>query len=89
MKYSVEYTDRAIKSLRKLDKSVLVMIKSWIEKNLVDSSDPRAKGKALTGDKKGYWRYRVGDYRILADIQDNKLVIIVVEIGHRKSIYGQ
>ncbi len=87
MKYELLYTEKAVKQLKKLDKSVLVMIKAWIEKNLVGTNDPRRFGKALTGDKKGWWRYRVGDYRILADIQDDKLIILVIEVGHRSSVY--
>lgn len=87
MKYTVEYTDKAIKSLKKLDKSVLKMIKSWIEKNLVGTENPRQHGKGLTFNKSDQWRYRVGDYRILADIQDEELVIILIGIGHRSQIY--
>ncbi|MGN0702638.1 MAG: type II toxin-antitoxin system RelE/ParE family toxin [Lentihominibacter sp.] len=86
MKYEVVYTDKAIKTLQKLDRAVLVMIKAWIDKNLVGTKDPRQHGKALTGDKKGLWRYRVGDYRLLADIQDDKVVIVIVAIGHRRAI---
>ncbi len=87
MKYTIEYTDKAIKSLKKLDKSVLKMIKAWIEKNLVGTEDPREHGKGLTSNRSGQWRYRVGDYRILAEIQDDKLVILVIGIGHRSQIY--
>lgn len=87
MSYSVAYTEKAIKSLKKLDKSVLVMIKAWIEKNLVGTDNPRQHGKGLTADRSGQWRYRVGDYRILADIQDDKLVIFVIELGHRRKVY--
>ncbi len=87
MKYELLYTEKAVRQLKKLDKSVLVMIKAWIEKNLVGTNDPRRFGKALTGDKKGWWRYRVGDYRILADIQDDQLIILVIEVGHRSSVY--
>lgn len=88
MSYTVEYTSRAIKSMKKLDRSVLVMIKAWIEKNLVDTDDPRRHGKGLTSNRSGQWRYRVGDYRILAEIQEDKLVILIVEVGHRKDIYS-
>ncbi|MBQ9887249.1 MAG: type II toxin-antitoxin system RelE/ParE family toxin [Lachnospiraceae bacterium] len=63
------------------------MIKAWIEKNLVGTSDPRAHGKGLTSNRSGQWRYRVGDYRILADIQDDTLIILVIDIGHRSKIY--
>ena len=88
MSYTVEYTSRAIKSMKKLDRSVLVMIKAWIEKNLVDTDDPRRHGKGLTSNRSGQWRYRVGDYRILAEIQEDKLVILIVEVGHRQDIYS-
>ena len=87
MTYTVEYTEKAIKSLKKLDPPVRKMIRAWIEKNLLNCEDPRAYGKGLTANRSGQWRYRVGDYRILADIQENRLVIVVVEIGHRKAIY--
>lgn len=87
MKYTVEYTEKAVKSIRKLDPGVRVFIKAWIDKNLVDCEDPRVHGKGLVANRSGQWRYRVGDYRILADIQDEKLVILVIDIGHRKDIY--
>jgi len=87
MKYNVIYTEKALKSLKKLDKSVLNMIKAWIDKNLIGTKDPRQHGKGLTANRSGQWRYRVGDYRILAEIQEDKLVILVVEVGHRKNIY--
>jgi mRNA interferase RelE/StbE len=88
MSYSVEYTSGAIKSMKKLDKSVLIMIKAWIEKNLVGTDDPRRHGKDMTANRSGQWRYRVGDYRILADIQEDKLVILVINVGHRRNIYS-
>ena len=87
MKYEVKYTEKALKSLKKLDRSVLVMIKAWIEKNLVDTENPRAHGKELTSNRSGQWRYRVGAYRVLAEIQDDVLVILLIDIGHRSSIY--
>jgi mRNA interferase RelE/StbE len=88
MSYSVEYTSGAIKSMKKLDKSVLIMIKAWIEKNLVGTDDPRRHGKGMIANRSGQWRYRVGDYRILADIQEDKLVILVINVGHRRNIYS-
>ena len=78
MRYTVEYTSKALKSLKKLDKPVLLMIKSWIEKNLIGTTEPRRHGKGLTSNRSGQWRYRVGDYRIIADIEDEKLIILVV-----------
>lgn len=87
MIYEVRYTDKAIKSMKKLDRSVLVMINAWIEKNLVGTDNPRRHGKGLVSNRSGQWRYRVGNYRILADIQDDVLVILLIDVGHRSRIY--
>lgn len=85
--YSVEYTEKAVRELKKLDKYTRKIILAWIEKNLIGCSNPRLYGKALTADKSGQWRYRIGDYRIISDIQDDKIIILVLSIGHRKEIY--
>ena len=87
MKYTVEYTQQAIRDLRKLDKQTRTFILSWIEKNLVDCENPRQHGKGLTANRSGQWRYRVGDYRLIADIQDDKVVILLLHIGHRRDVY--
>ena len=87
MKYNVEYSKTVMNTIKKLDSLTSKLIRTWIEKNLIDTENPRIKGKALTGDLKGLWRYRVGDYRILADIQDDKIVILILDIGHRSKIY--
>lgn len=87
MKYKVLFTDKSKKQLMKMDRSVAKLITSWIVKNLQDCEDPRRHGKALTADRSGQWRYRVGDYRLLAEIQDENIIILIVEIGHRRDIY--
>ena len=87
MKYRVEYTNAAVKQFKKMDRQIAALILSYIEKNLVDCENPRMHGKALQGNLSDKWRYRVGDYRILAKIEDDTVVIIVVEVGHRKDIY--
>jgi len=87
MKYDVEYSKTAMNTIKKMDSSTSNLIRTWIEKNLINTKNPRIKGKALTGDLKGLWRYRVGDYRILAEIQDTKIVILILDIGHRSKIY--
>ncbi len=87
MKYKVVYDKKAIKSLSKIDQGQKVIILAWIEKNLVDTNEPKKHGKALKGNLKEYWRYRIGDYRILADINDNQIQIIIINIGHRREIY--
>ncbi|MBR5229110.1 MAG: type II toxin-antitoxin system RelE/ParE family toxin [Firmicutes bacterium] len=87
MKYNVEYTQQAIKDLKKLDKHTRSLIFGWIEKNLVGCENPRQHGKGLVGDKSGQWRYRIGDYRIIAEIEDDRIVILVITVGHRRNIY--
>ena len=62
-------------------------IVGWIEKNLVGCENPRQHGKGLTANRSGQWRYRIGDYRVIADILDDKVVIVVVAVGHRRDVY--
>lgn len=87
MSYRVEFTESAVKTLQKLDKQVLRLIRNWVQKNLEYVEDPRISGKALTGNLKGIWRYRVGDYRLLAEIKDDVVKVFIFEIGHRRDIY--
>ena len=87
MRYGVEISEFAEKELLKLDSSQRRQIMAWIKKNLVDCEDPRRTGHPLTGEFQGLWRYRVGRYRIIAEIIDSRLVIVVVEVGHRKNRY--
>lgn len=86
-KYTVIYSDRAVKELKKLDRYTKQMLFSWIENHLVECENPRQIGKALKGNKAGLWRYRIGDYRLICDICDDSLVILALAIGHRKEIY--
>lgn len=87
MKYRVEFEKRAIKDLKSIDKRQVILIMSWIENNLEGTNNPRKVGKALKGNLKDYWRYRIGQYRILVDINEKKLIILVISVGHRKNIY--
>lgn len=87
MSYAVETTALFDREFKKLDKYTQRMIKSWICKNLVGCEDPRVHGKALSSNRKGQWRYRIGDYRLICDIQDEKLVILALCIGHRRDVY--
>ena len=88
MSYKVNSTPRFDKEFRKLDRYTQKMIKAWITKHLVGCEDPRATGKGLTANQKGRWRYRIGDYRIICDIQDEELVILALTVGHRREIYN-
>ena len=85
--FRVDYTPDAQKIIDKLDNSIRKRILEWIRKNLDGCENPLWKGKALKGDLKDYWRYRVGDYRIIADIKDDKVVILVIDIVKRNDAY--
>lgn len=87
MIYRVYTAEKFDKAFRKLDRQTQKIIKAWIEKNLVNCTDPRIHGKGLTANRSGQWRYRVGAYRILADIQDDCLVLLLIDVGHRSKIY--
>ncbi len=88
MKYRLLTTDAFDRRFKKLDPSVQKTIKRWIETHLLDETrDPRDSGKPLTGNYKGYWRYRIGDYRLLCEIRDEELVIVALDVGHRSNIY--
>jgi addiction module toxin, relE/stbE family len=87
MIYEISTTEKFDKSFKKLDRQTQRIIKLWIEKNLINCENPRIHGKALTANRSGQWRYRVGDYRILAEIHDDKLVLILIDVGHRRDIY--
>jgi mRNA interferase RelE/StbE len=87
MPYEVLYSEHALKALKKMDKHQAGIIVAWIEKNLVGCTNPHLYGKALTGGLQGYWRYRIGVQRIIAEIKDAVLVIEIINAGHRKDIY--
>lgn len=87
-KYTVEYTASAIKELKKLDKYTRKLIYAWIDKNLQGCKNPRIHGKPLTANRTGQWRYRIGDYRLITEIEDEKITILVLNVGHRKDIYN-
>lgn len=85
--YKVQYTPQAIRQLGKLDPFITRTIYAWIGKNLEGCSNPRLHGKGLTANRSGQWRYRIGDYRLIADIQDDIVVILIVTVGHRRDVY--
>ena len=85
--YRVEDSPQAIKQLRKLDPFVMRTIYAWIGKNLEGCTNPRIHGRGLTANLGGQWRYRVNDYRLIADIQDDRVVILIVKVAHRSTVY--
>ena len=87
--YTVRYSKRAINEFNKLDRYTRQLIYSWIGKNLDGCENPRIHGKPLTANLSGLWRYRIGDYRLLCEINDNNLIILAMSVGHRKQIYSR
>lgn len=87
MAWTVEYTDTAKGQLRKLDKQVARRIVDFMDERIAPLEDPRSTGKALTGPLGAFWRYRVGDCRVICDIQDGALRVLVVQVGNRREVY--
>jgi mRNA interferase RelE/StbE len=86
--WTIDLDDEARKQLAKIGKPAAARIVSYLEQRIAPLDDPRQQGRALQGSAFNHlWRYKVGDYRIICDIQDGKLVVVVVEIGHRSSVY--
>ena len=97
MQYKVIFTERAKKQLKKLDKHIAALIIGWLEKNIQNCENPVRKkhksenpnhGKGLVENKSGQWRYRIGDYRVICEIQDKEIIVLVLEVGHRREIYS-
>jgi mRNA interferase RelE/StbE len=86
--WTVEISETAVKQLKKLDPQVARRIRDYIREHLVGDIDPRAIGIALAGEHSGFWRYRVGDWRLVCEIKDDRLVVALVELGHRKEVYN-
>lgn len=87
MAWTVEVSGFAEKQLRKLDRPVQKRIVDWLEDRIEGCKNPRHFGEPLRGEMAGLWRYRVGDYRIICEIQDQQLVVLALAVGHRREIY--
>lgn len=87
MVWAIDYTDTAKNQLRKLDKQMARRIIDFMDERIAGLENPRSSGKTLTGGLGGLWRYRVGDYRVICDIQDGALRVLVVQLGHRREVY--
>lgn len=88
MAWTIEYDRAAQKVAQKLSAATQKRIRAFLEERLLSLSDPRQLGTSLKGSELGeYWRYRVGDYRIICDIQYRRLVVLVIDIGHRSDAY--
>ena len=89
MAWTIDYTDTAKDQLRKLDKQTARRIVDYMNERIAVLENPRSIGKALTGPLGGLWRYRVGDYRVICDIQDERVGVLVLRLGRREEVYRQ
>lgn len=88
MAWTIEYTESALRQLKKLDRPVALKVFQFMQERISLLDDPRSAGKNLVGPKLGsYWRYRVGDVRVICHINDGQLLILVIDVGHRKEVY--
>ena len=85
--WRIEWDERAFKELKKIDKQTQKDIIQYLKTRLATNESPRRFGKALVGNKAGLWRYRIKDYRVVGNIEDSKLVVLVLRTSHRKNVY--
>jgi len=86
--WKIEFKPTAFKELNKLDRKIQTQVFRFLDKLIENHNSPRSIGAALQGKHKGLWRYRTGNYRIICEIQDHKLIILILDIGHRREIYS-
>ena len=87
MAWTIEFVPEAAKELKALDRTVAARIVRTLEERIAASDDPRTLGSALVGDHAGYWRWRIGDYRVIARIEEERVTILVVRMAHRREAY--
>ena len=88
MVWAIEFDEAAKKELAKLDRQVAKRLLDFLKQRVISLKDPRSVGQALKGSKLGeFWKYRVGDFRIIANIQDQKMIILILRVGNRGEIY--
>ena len=86
--WRIEFDEAAKKELARLDRQVQVQIQRFLRERIATEEDPRRFGESLRGNLSGFWKYRVGDYRIVAEIREEDVLVLVVRIGHRSKVYG-
>ncbi len=87
MTWEVKYEEQVAKNLKKLDSVPRKRIQKFIEERLIPSLNPKEIGEPLKGSLGEYWRWRVGDYRLIGEIHEKEIIIVIVKIGHRRNIY--
>jgi len=86
--WTIQFAESAVRQLKKLDRSVAIKIVDYLDERVAFLEDPRLVGQKLSGPRVGaYWRYRIGDVRVICDVQDLQLIVLVLELGHRKEVY--
>ena len=87
MAWKIEFVPAAAKELKRLDRQVAARIVKTLEQRIAPLDDPRTMGSALVGEHAGYWRWRIGDYRVVARIEDERITVLVVRVAHRREVY--
>ena len=86
--WKIEYSENAARELLKIDRQAAKRIKKYLDQRIATDEDPRRFGEGLTENLSGLWKYRIGDFRVIAEIQEDRIVVLVIRIGHRRKIYG-
>ncbi len=86
--WKIEYDEKAVRELMKLDRQTAKRIKIYLDERIATDDYPRRFGEGLTENMAGLWKYRIGDFRVIADIQEHRIVVLVVRIAHRSKAYG-
>lgn len=87
MAWKVEYTDIVVRKIEKLDPQIRKRINGFFRERIVNADDPTLIADPLQGEFRGLWRFRIGDYRAICDIQRRQILVLVLDVGHRKEIY--
>ena len=87
MAWAIEFIPEAAKELRKLDRKAAARIVKTLETRIAPLDNPRSLGAPLKGEHEGYWRWRIGDYRVIARIEDERITILIVRVAHRREAY--
>ena len=87
MAWTIEFVPEAAKELKRLDRAAAARIVKTIETRIAVLDDPRSLGAPLKGAREGYWRWRIGDYRVIGRVEDARITILIVRIGHRREVY--
>lgn len=89
MSYRLEFTPDVKKQLKKMDKYQATLLTRWLYRNIDGTANPREHGKALSANRAGQWRYRIGNYRVIVEIEDERLVVTAIQVGYRRNVYDK